>query len=143
MKEEGEDKKVTGQPYFDTMSIKLVDDRKIEELDKKNGKVVVKSKTWASADGNKLMFEFTDSSATNADPVTGKGEETRVAKGPAGSHAISGSWRASKMDNVSDNGLVFTYKVAGGSLTMSTPTGRRYTAKLAGTDAPRNGEPGT
>ena len=70
------------------MSVKVVDDRTIEETDKKNGKVVATSKTWASADGNKLMFEFTDSSDSNADPVTGKGEETRVAKGPVGSHAM-------------------------------------------------------
>jgi len=89
------------------------------------------------------MFEFTDSSATNADPVTGKGEETRVAKGPAGSHAISGSWRVTKIDSVSDNGLSFTYKVEGDSLTMTTPTGQSYTAKLDGTEAPYKGDPGT
>jgi hypothetical protein len=143
IKADGQDQKVTGHPYFDTMSIKLVDDRTIEETDKKNGKVVATSKTWASADGNKLMFEFTDSSDSNADPVTGKGEETRVAKGPVGSHAISGSWRASKMESVSDNGLVFTYRVAGDSLTMTNLTGQSYTAKLDGTEAPYKGDPGT
>src|SRR5712691_3814595 len=143
VKADGQDQKVSGHPYYDMVSIKVVDDRTIEETDKKNGKVVATSKTSLSADGNTLMFEFTDSSNTNADPVTGKGEETRVAKGPAGSHAISGSWRASKMDAVSDNGLLFTYKVAGDSLTMTSPTGQSYTAKLDGTDAPFKGDPGT
>ena len=143
VKADGQDQKVAGHPYFDMMSIKVVDDRTIEETGKKNGKVVATSKTWTSADGNTLMFEFTDSSATNADPVTGKGEQTRVAKGPAGSHAISGSWRTSKMDTVSDNGLVFTYKVADDSLTMTNLTGQSYTAKLDGTEAPYKGDPGT
>jgi len=143
IKADGQDQKVVGHPYYDTMIIKVVDDRTIEETDKKNGKVVATSKTWASADGNKLMFEFTDSSDSNADPVTGKGEETRVAKGPVGSHAISGSWRASKMESVSDNGLVFTYRVAGDSLTMTNLTGQSYTAKLDGTEAPYKGDPGT
>lgn len=143
VKADGQDQKVAGHPYFDMMSIKVVDDRTIEETDKKNGKVVATSKTWTSADGNTLMFEFTDSSATNADPVTGKGEQTRVTKGPAGSHAISGSWRTSKMDTVSDNGLVFTYKVADDSLTMTNLTGQSYTAKLDGTEAPYKGDPGT
>jgi hypothetical protein len=143
IKADGQDQKVTGHPYYDMASIKVVDDRTIEETDKKNGKVVTTSKTWVSADGNTLMFEFTDSSATNADPITGKGEETRVAKGPAGSHAISGSWRASKMDTVSDNGLLFTYKLEGDSLTMTTLTGQSYTAKLDGTEAPYKGDPGT
>jgi len=89
VKADGQDHEVSGHPYYDMMSIKVADERTIEETDKKNGKTVATSKTWVSADGNTLMFEFTDSSATNADPVTGKGEETLVAKGPAGSHAIS------------------------------------------------------
>ena len=143
IKADGQDQKVTGHPYFDTMSIKLVDDRTIEQTDKRNGKTVATSKTWVSPDGSKMMFEFTDNSATNSDPVTGKGEAMRVAKGPEGSHAISGSWRTSKMDTMSDNGLIFTYKVASDALTMTTPTGQSYTAKLDGTEAPYSGDPGT
>src|ERR1700693_2304634 len=46
IKADGQDQKVTGHPYFDTVSIKLVDDRTIEETDKKNGKTVVTSKTF-------------------------------------------------------------------------------------------------
>jgi hypothetical protein len=143
VKADGQDQKVSGHPYFDTMSIRVVDDRTIEETDKKNGRTVTTSKTWVSADGNTLMFEFSDSSATNADPVTGKGEDTRVAKGPAGSHAISGSWRTSKMDTISDNAMMVTYKVSGDTLSMSNPTGQSYTAKLDGTDSPYKGDPGT
>ena len=143
IKADGQDQKVTGHSYYDTMSVKVVDDRTIEDTTKKNGKTVGTSRTWVSPDGNTLMFEFTDSSATNADPVTGKGEETRVAKGPAGSHAISGSWQATKMDSVSDNGLSITYKVEGDRLTMTTPTGQSYTAKLDGTEVPYKGDPGT
>jgi hypothetical protein len=143
IKADGQDQKVTGRPYFDTMSIKVVDDRTIEESHKKNGKTVATGKTWVSPDGNTLMFEFADSSASSGDPVTGKGEETRVAKGPAGSHAISGSWRTTKMESMSDNGLMFTFKVEGDSLTMSNPTGQSYTAKLDGTEAPYKGDPGT
>jgi hypothetical protein len=62
---------------------------------------------------------------------------------PAGAHAISGSWRTESFDNISDNGLFFTYKVEGDSLTMTTPTGQSYTAKLDGTEAPFGGDPGT
>jgi hypothetical protein len=143
IKADGQDQKVEGYPYFDMMSVKVVDDHTIETITKKNGKTNGTSKTSVSPDGNTLMFEFSDSSATSGDPVTGKGEETRVAKGPAGSHAISGSWRTSKMDSFSDNGLAVTYKVEGESLTMTNPTGQSYTAKLDGTDAPYKGDPGT
>src|SRR5260370_9306615 len=89
------------------------------------------------------MCEFWERRATNADPVTGKGEETRVAKGPAGSHAVSGSWRMSKMNTLSENALTITYNVSGDSLSMSSPTGQSYTAKLDGTEAPYRGDPGT
>src|SRR5215831_12701258 len=69
VKADGQDQKVSGHPYYDTMSIKVVDDRTIEETDKKNGKPVTTAKTWVSADGNTLMFEFSDSSATSGPPV--------------------------------------------------------------------------
>jgi hypothetical protein len=143
VKADGQDQKVSENPYWDTMSIKVVDDQTIEETDKKNGKTVFTEKTWVSADGNTMMFEFTDVSATNSDPVTGKGQATRVAKGPAGAHAISGSWRTAKMDNLSDTATMITYKVSGDSLEMTIPTGENYIAKLDGTDAPFHGDPGT
>src|ERR1700687_888186 len=143
VKADGQDQTVTGDPYRDTVAIKVISDHEIEETDKKNGKTVTTSTTTVSPDGNTATFEFSDSSNTNAAPVTGKGEATRVAKGPAGSHAISGSWRPSKMHSVSDIGLIFTNKVEGDSLSMSTQTGQVYTAKLDGTEAPYKGDPGT
>jgi hypothetical protein len=44
---------------------------------------------------------------------------------------------------VSDNGLLVTFKVEGDTLTMTTPTGQSYTAKLDGTEVPYKGDPGT
>jgi hypothetical protein len=143
IKADGQDQKVTGHPYYDTAAVKVISDHEIEETDKKDGKTVATSTTTVSADGNTLAFEFNDSSNTNAAPVTGKGEETRVTKGPAGSNAISGSWRISKFENLSDNAITWTYKVSGNELMMSTPTGQSYTAKLDGTEAPYQGDPGT
>ncbi len=44
--------------------------------------------------------------------------------------------------NMSDNGLMWTYKVSGDKLTMTAPTGQSYTAKLNGPEAPFKGDPG-
>ena len=142
VKADGQDQPVKGHPYYDSVSIKVVDDRTIEEVDKKDGKTVATSKTVVSQDGKTATFDFTDSSNTNADPVTGKGTITQVAKGPAGSHAVSGSWVTSKMETLSDNGLAVTFKVEGDSLSMTNPTGQSYTAKLDGTEAPYKGDHG-
>jgi hypothetical protein len=143
IKADGSDQAVSGHPYFDTVAIKVLNDHAIEETDKKGGKVVATSTSTVSSDGNTVMFEFSDSSNTNGGPpVTGKGEATRVAKGPAGSNAISGSWRTTKMESLSDNAIVWAYKVSGDEITMTSQTGQSYTAKLNGTDAPMKGDPG-
>jgi hypothetical protein len=60
----------------------------------------------------------------------------------AGSNAVSGSWRNTKLEGLSDNATVFTYKISGNEITMTNPTGQSYTAKLDGTDAPMKGDPG-
>jgi hypothetical protein len=142
IKADGQDQKVTGHPYYDTMAVKVINDHEIEITQKKDGKAVVTNNITVSPDGKTATFEFSDSSATNAAPVTGKGEEMRVAAGPAGSNAISGSWRMTKMENMSDNGIQWTYKVSGDELTMTTPTGQSYTAKMDGTEVPYKGDPG-
>jgi hypothetical protein len=143
VKADGTDQPVTGHPYFDSVAIKVINDHEIEETDKKNGKVVSTSTSTVSADGKTVMFKFSDSSNTNGGPpVTGSGEATRVEKGPAGSNAISGSWRTTKIEGLSDNAIVWTYKVAGDEITMTNPTGQTYTAKLNGTEAPMKGDPG-
>ena len=143
VKADGSDQPVTGHPYYDTVAIKVLNNHEIEETNKKDGKTVATSKTMVSSDGNTMTFEFSDSSNTNAAPVTGKGEEMRVgAKPPAGANMISGSWRTTKLENISDNGITWTYKVSGDELTMTSPTGQSYTAKMNGTDAPMKGDPG-
>ena len=143
VKADGSDQPVTGHPYFNTIAIKAVNDHEVEETDKRDGKTVATSKMMASSDGNTLTFEFDDSSNSNAAPVKGKGEEMRVgAKPPAGANAISGSWRMSKFENISDNGITFTYKVNGDEITMTNLTGQSYTAKMNGSDAPMKGDPG-
>jgi hypothetical protein len=142
VKADGQDQKVTGHPYFDSMAIKVISDHEVEETDKRDGKVVGTSKMTVAPDDKTMTFTFTDSSNSNGSPVTGSGESERVAKGPAGSNAISGSWRTTKMQNISDNAITWTYKVSGDELTMTNPTGQTYTAKMNGTEAPMQGDPG-
>ena len=143
IKADGTDQSISGNPYYNTVAIKVVSDHAIEETDKKDGKVVATSTSTVSPDGNTMMFEFSDSSNTNGGPpVTGKGAATRVAKGPAGSNAISGSWRTAKLASLSDNAIVWTYKISGDEITMTNGSGQTYTAKLDGTDSPMKGDPG-
>ena len=62
-------------------------------------------------------------------------------KRPAGAHAISGEWRTSKMESMSDNALTFTLKDEDDRLSMTNSIGESYAAKLDGTGAPYKGDP--
>ncbi len=110
---------MTGHPYFDSVAITVVNDHVVKEVDKKGGKVVATSTTTISPDGKLATYEFTDASDTKGGPpVTGKGESVKVAPGPAGSHAYSGSWQMKKIDNLSENAIVWSYMVMGDFLRM-------------------------
>ncbi|OOG56542.1 hypothetical protein B0E48_10435 [Rhodanobacter sp. C03] len=140
VKADGTDQAVSGHPGFDTVAIKVIDDHTIQETEKKDGKVVGSYTVTVAADDKTATNEFTDSSGTT--PVTGKVVLARVTKGAAGANAVNGSWQLKNYDNLSDNGLTFTYKVDGDSVSMSDPTGRSYTAKTDGAYVPLQGEPG-
>lgn len=142
IKADGTDQPVIGHPYFDVEAVKIVDDHTVQFTRKKGGKVVGTTTDTVSPDGKTMTFDYSDSSNTNAAPVTGKGTNTRVGAKPAGAHAISGSWRTTSFSTISDNGLTVTYRVAGDTLTMTAPTGQKYTAKMDGTDSPMSGDPG-
>lgn len=142
VKADGSDQPVSGHPYFDTLAVKVVDDHAIQETAKKDGKLVSTSTTTVAADGKTATFEFTENRDSSTEPVTGNGTMQRVAKGPAGAHAISGSWRTESYGSVSDNALTRSYKVDGDIFSMSSPTGESYGAKMDGSDAPYKGDPG-
>jgi hypothetical protein len=142
VKSDSQDQPVYGNPHFDTISIRVLDDQSIEKTEKKSGRTVAASKIVVSPDANSAVFEFIDTSGGSADPVIIKGSMTRLprSKRPAGSHAISGSWRVSKIESISDNALAFTFKLENDNLSMTSSTGRSYTAKLDGTDGPYKGD---
>ena len=140
VKADGTDQKVTGHPYYDTVSVKVVNASSVEIIQKKDGKVMLTDTATVSSDGKTLTDKWTDNSGTQ--PVTGEATSTRVASGPAGSHALSGSWRTEKLNNVSENGLTITYQGTENGLKMSDPNGNSYDAKFDGKDYPINGDPG-
>ena len=140
VKADGADQKVTGHPYFDTIAVKVVNASSVEIIQKKDGKVMYKDTATVSSDGKTLTDKFTDTTGTQ--PVTGEVTSARVAAGPAGSHALSGSWRAEKFNNISDNGLTITYQGTENGLKMSDQNGNSYDAKFDGKDYPIVGDPG-
>jgi len=137
VKADGQQQSVTGQPY-DTISVREIDAKSIEVTTKKNGKPVYEQTRTVSDDGNTLMVKTTSHPRDSDQTVTSESTLTGIGKAPAGPNGTSGSWRINKV-NESENGLTTTYKGNGDELTMSTPTGESYTAKLDGKDYPVKG----
>jgi hypothetical protein len=140
VKADGTDQTVTGHPYFDTVAVHVVNASSVEIIEKKDGKVMYTDTETVSADGNTLNDKFTDTTGTQ--PVTGEATSKRVSPGPAGAHAVSGSWRTEKFNNVSSNGLTVTYQGTANGLKMSDPNGNSYDAKFDGKDYPIQGDQG-
>jgi hypothetical protein len=133
---DGRDQKITGEPCYDTVSIKVVDDWTTEETDKRSGKTVGTSRTTVSSDGNSATVQWTESCNANEDVIAGKDILSRVTKGPRGTHAVSGSWQILKRVNRSENALVVTLKLSGDTFSFADPSGQGYTARLDGTETP-------
>jgi hypothetical protein len=142
VKTDGTDQKIEGNPYTDTLAVKIVDKNTVEMVAKKGGKETGWSKRVVSADGNSMTLEYKNTSPNNGEVTTGKTLFKRVDKDPAGTNAVSGSWLATKIESRSDNAMKVTYKSDGTTLNMSTVGGQSYSAKLDGSDAPMKGNAG-
>lgn len=142
VKADGQDHKVTGHPYFDMVSVRVVNPKTVEFTQKKNGKVIGTVKSTISDDGKHLVDEFTWQPEASDKPQNGKAVSIRVAAGPAGSHAISGSWRGEKLQDFSQDAMMWTYKSTGNGLSMKAGTGESYEANFDGKDYPYKGDPG-
>jgi hypothetical protein len=128
------------RPYSDHMAVKADDDHNVTRTSQKAGKDTGTTKYSVSPDGKTLTVSFSDSSVPNAKPVTGNYTETRVADAPAGAHAISGSWKLDKYNNVSDEGLTVSYRTDADTVHMSSPVGTSFDARLDGSEAPIKGD---
>jgi len=118
--------------------VKIVSPTSIETVRKLKGKEIARSTETVSADGSTLTFKFTNH--VGAKTITGESTEKRTAKGPAGSHAISGSWM---LDKVNGNDVMRTvrYEMTADGFKMSW-NGQSYDAKFDGKEYPITGDPG-
>ena len=142
VKTDGKDQKIEGNPYADSLAVRIIDANHVEMISKKSGKIVARSKYAVSTDKNSMLQEYANNAAANAEVVKGTTSYARVAYDKTGTHQMSGSWKAIKADKRSDNGLLVTYKAEANTMNMSTPIGESYAAKTDGTDAPFKGDLG-
>lgn len=137
IKADGADQAIAGNPYYDSLSVRVVDDRTVLKIVKRGGKTVAETKSVVSSDGNsktdvQTMYEMAPS------PIEMTSHSVRISAGSQGSHLVSGAWRMTDLD-VSNHAEDTIFKVSGDTLSMSDRLGRSFSAKLDGAEAPYNG----
>jgi len=138
IKADGRDQKVAETSYWDTVSVRVVDARTVELIAKKAGRTMFTELDTISADGNTLTQVVRDT--TEREAVTIETRSRRIENGPAGSHAISGSWRVYQSSR-SRNGSLIIYKCTVDGFSAETPLGERYNAKFDGKEYPVEDDP--
>lgn len=141
IKADGIDQPIQGSNEIDTMAVKVVDDKTVEITTKKGGKVGAVGKHTVSADGKTETIDRTEYPGGGKQPVTFKETYIRIAAGPSGSHAFSGTWRAQKV-NTQGMDLTVTYKSTPNGIMLTGPMGESFDAKFDGKDYPIKGATG-
>lgn len=131
---------VADRPYFDSMSVTVVDERTIDIRRQKGGKDVSSANLQVSEDGKTMTVKFKDVSKPEA-PVEGSATSTRVGPAPAGAHAVSGQWQTDRIGDYSQAALDISFEVNGDTVT-STSQGETYVATLGGPAVPIEGDKG-
>lgn len=136
VKTDGVDYEVMGYSY-DTLAVRILDDHAIKFTMKKAGKPYFECIETVSPDGQKMTEDFTNT--MDAETVIGKAGFTRVGKGPAGSHALSGQWRMDTVKNATRAGTVQIFQSTEGVMKISDGSAS-YQVRLDGADYPQSGD---
>src|SRR5262252_8012111 len=129
IKADGSDQKVPATGYWDTVSVRIVDDRTVEIISKKAGKVTYTETDTVSAEGNTLTKVMKD--ITEVEAVTFESDFRRIAPTPAGAHAVSGSWQVFKLSR-SENSTIIKYKCTSQGFSAETFLGEKLDVKFDG-----------
>lgn len=129
LKADGIDQKVPATGYWDTVSVRIVDEHTVEVTSKKAGKPMFAETDTVSPDGNTLTQVVKD--MTEAEAVTFESAFRRIAPAPTGAHPISGSWQIFKQSR-SANSTIITYKCTPQGFSAETPLGEKFDAKFDG-----------
>ena len=133
---------VKDRPYYDNVSMTVVDENNVKTVRRKGEAMVSETSIKVAPDGKTITYDWREAPIGNAPAVTGQTVETRVGPAPAGAHAISGSWKTAKYNNISDEALTISFDAEGDMLRMTSPSGTSYAAKFGGPAVPIAGDAG-
>jgi hypothetical protein len=135
VKADGTDQKVSGHDW-DSIAVTLTPNS-VAWTTKLKGKPLSSNKTVLGADGKTSESEYIG--YNGAQPVTSKWLNKLVTPGSAGSHPLSGSWLATKIESFSDSAALETLAMTDDGFSFSS-NGQTYEAKFDGKQYPITGD---
>jgi hypothetical protein len=139
---DGQDHAVAGSPYYDSVSLSVIDPSHYTEVRKRNGQTVWTIHRELSADNRTMTVKSENLRPGAKEPERATRVLSRLSAASAGAAPLSGEWQLARTEELSANAATITYTVERDVLHMSTPAGTSFGAKLDGTAAPFIGDPG-
>jgi hypothetical protein len=121
---DGAEHAVTGDPLVDAMSVHIVDERTVDVVQQAKGVVIWRGWYGVARDQRSMTLRFEDDRAARS--VTGSILFERLGEPGSGMHALTGSWRASRMLDLSTSGRTLTFEDTDNGLIMNASDGRSF-----------------
>jgi hypothetical protein len=109
---------VKNHPLFDAMSVRVLDSKRLEIVEKSADRITWKGLYTVSANGRSMKLNFEDDRPLK--PVMGELAYLREGGAAAGAHAASGTWRPEKLARLSPSGLGVTISMQGSDAERDT-----------------------
>jgi hypothetical protein len=129
---------VSGHPYYDSVAVRVLAPNSLEIVDRKQGREVYNVTYTLSDDGTVLTGRLSDRTGLQLAVMTFTAR--RMAAGPAGAHACSGSWQAEHLSEANDVVRTIRYQMTPDDFSMQW-NGQSYTARFDGNEYPVRGDP--
>jgi hypothetical protein len=127
---DGEEHPLSGNPFFDSMSVRIVDASSIEVAQKSRGRTTWQGSYHVASDLKSMTLEFTDDRPART--VTGTIRFEREGDPVAGAHALSGVWQARQLLDLSPSGASMTLEDIDHGLIMRAADGRNFQIRYGG-----------
>lgn len=137
VKADGSDQPLSGLLHY-TIAVSEIDSHTVKIVTKRDGKELSEQVCAVAEDARKLHVETTSHPLRDGKPLIQGAEWERIGESVPGANAISGSWRMRRA-NFPENALLKTFTWRNSELSMSSPIGTGWTAKLDGKGYPVKG----
>jgi hypothetical protein len=123
---------LTGDPYFDAMFVRVVDESNVELVQQTKGRTTWQGHYSVASDRRSMTLIFTDDRPART--VSGTIQFEREGDPNPGAYSLSGVWQAKKLLELAPSGSTLTFQDTEHGLIMNASDGRSFDIKYGGSN---------